>query len=144
MDREAVDAGHEQNGAFYQGLSQALVAHAKAVFHLNQRKPDGSTLREHLQAVERSTKRRPPELDVPALPQACAGVWQIFLELHSRRAQGGFGPAALDEARLLNWQQLHAARLSPWEIECIFALDNAWLASTAEANSPAKKPGTTA
>lgn len=144
MGGETTHWRHERQRAFYQGLSQALVAHAKAIFKLSQKKPDGSTLREHLQAVERSTGRRPPELEVPALPQACAGLWPIFLELHNRRAQGGFGPAALDEARLLHWQQLHATRLSPWEIETLFALDNAWLASEAEANSQAKKPGASA
>lgn len=143
MGGEATHSRHARPGAFYQGLSQALVAHAKAVFKLSQKQSDGKTLREHLQAVERSTGRRPPELEVPTLPQSCAGLWPIFIELHNRRAQG-FGSAAIDEARLLHWQQLHATRLSPWEIEAIFTLDNAWLASEAEANSPAKKPGASA
>lgn len=131
MADPATAGRHERPRAFYQGLTGALVDHAKASFHLNQKQSDGKTLREHLQAVEQSTGRRTPELDVPELAAECRGVWSLFIELHARRAEG-FGPAIIDEARLFHWQRLHGIQLNPWEIEAIFALDLAWRESVAE------------
>jgi hypothetical protein len=95
-------------------------------------------LREHLQAVARSTGRTPPELQVPPLPAACQGVWHLFLELHARRGSNGFGPAPIDEARLCCWQQLHRTQLSPWEVDTIFLLDGVWLRCMHQQQS---KPG---
>ena len=95
--------------------------------------------------MERATGKRPVQLDVPPLPPLCADVWSIFLQLHSRRSGTGFGPAPLDEARLLAWSQLHARRLTPWEIDCIFALDDAWLSAQSEQQKTDKpKPKNTA
>jgi hypothetical protein len=88
-------------------------------------------LREHLEAVHKSTGRHVPELDVPDLPVACRGAWDVFLELHARRG-GGFGPAPIDEARLCGWQQLHGVRLTPWEIEAVSLVDTAWLEAASE------------
>ncbi len=69
---------------------------------------------------------------MPALPALCKEVWAIFLQLHARRPGAGFGPAPLDEARLLAWAQLRGRRLTPWEADCIFDLDDAWLSAQAE------------
>ena len=63
---------------------------------------------------------------MPPLPLACGGVWQVFLQLHQRRGSNGFGPLPLDEARLLAWCRLHSQRLTAWEVERIFALDDLW------------------
>jgi hypothetical protein len=135
----ATELGVTGHKTFYQGLSEALADHAKAVFKLNLPQDDASTLRDHLQAVERSTGVRPPELDVPELPALCRGVWEIFFELHDRRAGNGFGPLPIDEARLLHWQQLHGVRLSPWEIETIFLVDSVWLSLVEEQSKTKQK-----
>lgn len=138
MGGQAAAAGHERPGPFYQGLSEALKDHAKAVFKLNQQQPDGKTLRDHLEAAERSTGRRPADLDVPPLPPACADVWQLFLQLR-QRSGGGFGPQPLDEPRLLAWCQLHGQRLTSWEVETIFGLDNVWLQAESESKPAADR-----
>lgn len=83
-------------------------------------------MRHHLQAAQRSTGRTPPELVLPPLPVACRGVWELFAEMHAGRGVG-MGPEPINETRLLAWQQLHRIRLSPWEIEAIGLVDNAWL-----------------
>jgi hypothetical protein len=127
---------HERPAPFYQGLTEALVDHAKATFHLNQKQNDGKILREHLQAVEKRTGRCPPELDLPELPDECRGVWGLFVEINNLRSEG-FGPAIIDEARLCHWQQLHGIRLNPWEIEAIFAIDRAWREGLAQSRDVA-------
>jgi hypothetical protein len=96
-------------------------------------------LRDHLEAAERSTGRRPPDLDVPPLPPACADVWQLFLQLHRRRG-GGFGPQPLDESRLLAWCQLHGQHLTSWEVEAVFDLDSVWLQAESEARPKPEQP----
>jgi hypothetical protein len=78
---------------------------------------------EHLQAVWRSTGKRPPELDVPELPPGTSEVWAAFCRLDNTRTSNGFGVDAITEARLVAWQQLHRVQLTPWEIECIQMLD---------------------
>lgn len=78
---------------------------------------------EHLQAVWRSTGKRPPELDVPELPPGASEVWAAFCRLDNTRTSNGFGVDAITEARLVAWQQLHRVQLTPWEIECIQMLD---------------------
>jgi hypothetical protein len=94
-------------------------------------------LREHLLAAQANplakSGPRHESLDVPPLPPLCRGVWRIFTELHQRRG-GSFGPAPIDEARLLAWCQLYGRQLSEWEINSIFAIDACWLNAQAEAN----------
>jgi hypothetical protein len=109
------------------------VEHGKAVFELSRRQKDGNTLREHLEAVEQATGQRPPELDPPPLPPECSSAWLVFGELHGRRGGNGFGPSPLDERRLLDWQALHRVELTPFEVACVFALDDAWLTAEEEA-----------
>lgn len=96
-------------------------------------------MHQHLLAAEQATGRPAPELDVPPLPALCGDVWRLFLELHKRRTRNGFAPAPIDEARLLQWQQLHGATLTPWEIEAIFLLDAAWLSDCEEQQAKKQK-----
>lgn len=64
---------------------------------------------------------------MPPLPPACAGVWDVFMQLHQRRGSAGMGPSPLDHAQLLAWCRLQGQQLTPWEVDAIFALDDLWL-----------------
>lgn len=129
----------ERPRAFYQGLSDALAEHAKAEFALRRKQPDGQTLRAHLRAAWNATGRKPPELEVPPLPRAARAVWSVFCELDDTRGGNGFGVDAINEARLLSWQQLHGVRLTPWEIQQIQRLDRLCLTAMVE-EQKAKQP----
>lgn len=85
--------------------------------------PDGKTLREHLFAVWKATRRRPPELDLPPLPAAGVAVWEWFKALDAARGSNGWGPNPISWADLVAWQQLAGVQLTPWEAETLRALD---------------------
>lgn len=100
-----------------------LLAHARRWFALGEVQPDGSTLRAHLQSVERRTGSKPPELDMPPLPIELTHVWHWFLALHHRRSYSERGPNPIGYADLLAWRELTAARPTPQDVDCMLALD---------------------
>jgi hypothetical protein len=83
-------------------------------------------LREHLQAVEKQTRHRPAELDVPPLPEEITYLWIWFLQLHRRRPYSQFGPGPITYSELLAWTTLRGIRLLQFEIDGIEALDAAF------------------
>jgi hypothetical protein len=87
--------------------------------------PDGATKRDHLLAVERVTGETPDDLKLLPIPAGMDGLWSTFLQLHPRRAPGMNGPAALTPSDLLAWQQLYGVEFTPFEVETLFALDDA-------------------
>lgn len=125
---------HAAPGAFYQGLSEALVTYAQAQLHLTETLPDGHTRRDHYQALARQGKRV-PELHPRALPAACAGVWAIFCDLDAERMPGPAGPGPITSGQLLDWQRLHGVELSGWELEALRRLDRLRLSHDAQQNA---------
>lgn len=71
----------------------------------------------------------PPELELPALPDAGAWLYSVWRELAAARGGHGFGPQPLDWATIAAWQSLMDVSLSPWEIETLRTLDAAALAA---------------
>lgn len=88
-----------------------------------RRAPDGYTEREHLEAVERTTGRRPAALEAPELPPGVESLWDAYLELRAAAGSAGFGPARISHAEMEAWARLHGVQLTPWEVETLFALD---------------------
>lgn len=88
-----------------------------------RRAPDGYTEREHLEAVERSTGRRPVALDAPEFPPGVEPLWGAYLELRAAAGSAGFGPARISHVEMEAWARLHGVQLSPWEVETLFAID---------------------
>lgn len=130
---------HAAPGAFYQGLSEALVTYAQAQLHLTETLPDGHTRRDQYRALERQGKRV-PQLHPRPLPAACAGVWAVFCELDAERMPGPAGPCPITSRQLLDWQTLHAVELTGWELEALRRLDHLRLKH--DADQAAKTPTT--
>ena len=75
----------------------------------------------------------PPELILPPIPPGLDVIWDIFLQLNHMRSSG-MGPSAISAVDLLAYQQLHGIELTPWELDCISALDQVALKSAADQN----------
>lgn len=86
---------------------------------------DGHTLREHLEAAKKQGAD-PAELRDLVAPEGVEHVWQWFLALHRGRASG-FGPSGLSHAEIEAWSRLYGLRPSPFELDCLVALDGAFL-----------------
>jgi len=93
--------------------------------------PDGLTQRDHLQAYAKASGEIPPELIVPPLPGGLHAIWEMFLQLHHMRG-AGMGPSAINAPDLLAYQQLNGIELNPWELDCIYALDQVALKAASE------------
>lgn len=131
---------HRRSRKFYRALTADLLDHARHQFGLSRRLPDGTSRRDHYDAVERQTGRRPPALDGPALPSAVEHLWDWFVELNAARGSTGFGPAPLGYAEIRAWAALTDRQPSPWEVETLKTLDEAWLASLADSASKTPAP----
>lgn len=92
----------------------------------------GVSLRARLEQVEEQTGNRPPDLDGPPLPEVVDHLPEIHLELRAAAGGTGFGPAPVAYAELWAWCTLTGVMLDPFEVECIMALDAAYLAARAE------------
>lgn len=94
---------------------------------MNKVQPDGSTIREHLEAVERQTGIRPAKLDGPPIPTGAEYLWNWFITLNTTRGNTGFGPAQFTFAEMAAWAALTGNRPEPWEVMILKALDAAWM-----------------
>lgn len=52
-----------------------------------------------------------------------AYLWAWYCQLIETAAPTGMGPAAITYEQLRAWRALRRVRLSPFEIDCLFALD---------------------
>jgi hypothetical protein len=101
---------------------------------LAQREPDGSTLRQHLQAAARA---RPdcadPLLTATSVPECCSQLWEAYLDLDGSRPVGMAGPGPIPQTELAAWQVNQGVRLNSWELSTLAAMDRAALEVAAEA-----------
>lgn len=86
---------------------------ARHSFTLAQRQSDGSTLRDHLVAIERATRQPQRELIAPPFPEAMGDVWAWFLRLDEQRQGNGFTMNKLSHADI-GWY-FHMRRIQPSE-----------------------------
>ena len=100
-----------------------MISHVRAQFKLGKRRKDGSSELDHLLAVQKTTGKTPPELEIPPIPVGCEYILSVFMDLHASRPAGGFGPAAIPLSEVTAWQQAMRVRLTPWEVETIMHLD---------------------
>lgn len=80
---------------------------------LSAAQPDGCSLREHLQMAARAGHVDPMLLH--EIPAEAAAVWAAFVDLSGLRP---IPPSEIDA-----WQRLHGVRLTPWELDCLKAMD---------------------
>ncbi|MES2262092.1 MAG: hypothetical protein V4724_26525 [Pseudomonadota bacterium] len=74
---------------------------------------------------------RPKELDVPDLPFEVAHLWGYFLQMNAKRTSG-MAMNPLSDEQVMAWQRRHRIALTPFENECIDALDEVFMASAGE------------
>lgn len=105
---------------------------ARHQFELSQPQGDGAPLLDHLQAVWRTTGKKPAFLaDAPPLPEGCEALWRSFIELHDSRGSTGWGAARITFADIDAWQRVRGAVLGRFDVETIRKADNIWLADFA-------------
>lgn len=68
-------------------------------------------------SLPRPTKRVPYIYEYPAT------MWR---DLHLRRGQGMNGPLRVSYEQIDTYQRIMRIELSPWEVETIIAMDDAW------------------
>jgi hypothetical protein len=98
--------------------------YAEQEFGLSEIQSDGRTLREHLEAVERLTKKRPQQLDNQVeLPKSMRECWQWFLSLNNTRPSG-FGASPITYQEIWCYFNLQGIEPEQWEIDIIKMFDN--------------------
>ncbi|MFO0271361.1 MAG: hypothetical protein ACK53W_12605 [Gemmatimonadota bacterium] len=90
------------------------------------------TVRDQLEQVERQTGDRPPELDMPPIPDCIAHVWEWWVDIASSRGSTGFGPAAITYSEIAAWAALTGADPTPFEVQALRAIERAYLDVQAE------------
>lgn len=96
---------------------------------LSAKQKDGKTLRWHLESVYEKTGKLPAQLDVPDIPHELAHVWEYFAQMSAKRTCGAMSANPISDEQIMAWERRHNIRLSPFEGECIDALDQAFLSS---------------
>ena len=77
--------------------------------------------------MERATRKRPAELDVPPPPDCLHLVLPVFRQLCPRRDYAGSNPLLLKNTEILAFCRLHGFRLTPLDLELLDTLDVAWV-----------------
>ncbi len=110
-----------------------MLAFAQAALTLGARQKDGKTLQWHLEKVRDSSGKAPPELEIPAAPYELEYLWGHFMTLNRKRSMGAMSVNPLLDSEILAWERRNRLRLTPFEAECIDALDQVYLAHAGRA-----------
>lgn len=103
-----------------------LIAHARAQGALDRKQGDGHTLRKHIAAAQKAG-RDVSEYAPPPLPSGFEHLWGWYVEIAEASGSGGFGPARIGWRDIEAWATLHRIRIAPFELECLVAIDRAYL-----------------
>jgi hypothetical protein len=99
------------------------------------------TLRDHLAAAARTVPAALADLQGPPMPPYCDGAWDAFWELAAARAMTDAGPQPIAWQDIDAWQRVTRRRLTPLEVLCVRAADEALLAEVrARAESARAEP----
>lgn len=60
------------------------------------------------------------------MPTGAEYLWAHFIELHNTRG-GGMGPAPISYSEIQAYVSMTGIYLEPWEIDCIKAMDRAFM-----------------
>lgn len=99
-----------------------MLEFAKNEFELSKPEKDGKTLRSHLEAVERAT-RKPMERLHKECPAHLVYLWHWFIDLSNARVPG----EPIGYKDIVAWQEITGITLTPWEAEVIRSLDISYL-----------------
>lgn len=107
---------------------------------LHARQPDGSTLRQHLEAGAQASGRTDERL-LRRPPALLSRLWEAFCSIAAQRG-AGMAPAPIALADVEAWQRLARVTLLPWEVDTLLACDRAQLAVSAEITAAAAEKRT--
>lgn len=114
-----------------------MIAYAAHQYTLAARQPDGATLRDHLEAAARHMHgRRPEGLDGPPCPPELEYLWGMFRDLSNRRSSTSLGAAPITWLDIDAWQRTARLALTPFEQECLCALDGIFLQAAHKTPKP--------
>lgn len=97
---------------------------------LSERQHDGSTLREHLNAVAARGGALDPRLTGKP-PAECSDLWSVFVTLSMTR-RSGFSAQPLTMTDIDAWCRINRVSLTPWELGTLLAVDSASVSRAAE------------
>lgn len=83
-------------------------------------------LRDHLEAIQRQSGKEMEELNM-SYPEGWDYILDWFYQLHSARAAGSNGPAAITYTDIINWKTLLKLNPTIFEIHILKRLDNIFL-----------------
>uniref|UniRef100_UPI004037FFE9 phage tail assembly chaperone n=1 Tax=Cupriavidus nantongensis TaxID=1796606 RepID=UPI004037FFE9 len=89
---------------------------------MDERLPDGSTVRQNLESVARQSGRRPEGLDGPELPPAGFQLWEWFMELNNTRP-AGMGMSPITYTDIHAFFTMIGERPARWQLDAIRRLD---------------------
>jgi hypothetical protein len=69
------------------------------------------------------------QLVLPPFPTALAYLWRSYHRIRRRKGSNGFGPSPIEWPDVAGFMRCTRAGLTPWEIETIELLDDAYLTS---------------
>lgn len=98
------------------------------------------TLREHLTEVAQSDRAARQALLGPPLPEDAHTAWGVFNRLHRRRPIGAQSIDPLTHRDMLAFCELAGQPLTPLDVQLIEIIDDAFVASIAEAMAPDPSP----
>ena len=102
-------------------------------FRLSKTDDKGTTVREHLEQVERQLGYKPTELEEPnEFPSVVTYIWAVFCRLSNRRTSNETGVNPISFTEIKAWKDLLEVKTQPWEIEAILKLDEVYLRVTRE------------
>lgn len=76
------------------------------------------------------------ELVSPPCPPALAYLWRCYGRIRSRKGASGFGIGPLEWPDIDAFNRLSGARLAPWEVEILEAVDDLYLRAQLGKNDP--------
>lgn len=103
-------------------------------FRLGKRLPEGGTLRDAFAAYRKQFRTAHPEDRAPTHPpRAIFHLWAWYQEIAQGRPVGGMGVLLpIPAMEIAAWAALRRVALEDWELDCIRALDAAFLRVMAE------------
>lgn len=89
---------------------------------MNKKQDDGHTLRDHLQAVYKRTKKMPDDLVSPKLSNNVKYLLRLFADLSFGR-QYGMTANPMSCMEIEAWMRITNRKLNDWEIMTLRAMD---------------------
>jgi hypothetical protein len=87
---------------------------------------DGLTLEQHLESYWKQSGVKPEQLDFPPIPVEVQHTWDWWIALNRTRAVG-MDANHITYTEIANWSTLLKIGVTDFEVQCIMALDSAYI-----------------